>query len=105
VLQAADVFLLLSDASAREGLPFALLEAAASGLRLVAARGSGVDDLVKGIGGIVTNPEPGAVALAILSAMSDHDVSAARGWAVQHDLRVVAEAHQRTMLAAVEAKS
>lgn len=105
VFKAADVFLILSSAAAREGLPFSLLEAAASGLRLVAARGSGVDAVVEGIGGTVTEPEPAAVARAILSAMHNHQGSAARDWAVHNDVRAVTEAHRRAMLGAVEARA
>ena len=72
---------LLVSASRQEGLPIALLEGMASGLPVVATRVGEVTEVVQpDVTGLLVEPEdPGALASAILSILSDPDRLAAMG--------------------------
>ncbi|HEY7116360.1 MAG TPA: glycosyltransferase [Tepidisphaeraceae bacterium] len=99
VLDASDVFVL---SSLWEALPFALLEAMASGLPIVATAVAGVPELVlHGETGFLVQPaDPTGLASALRTLMASEELRASMGMAGQE--RVEREFSQRSMLAKTE---
>lgn len=91
---AADVFLFTSN-GAGEGLPYVLVEAAASGLPIVVNEGSG---FANAIPGLVTAPDnPAALASAIARAAAEGAPSELTAWGRSRGLSHWLEAHRTVM--------
>ncbi|WP_298944462.1 glycosyltransferase family 4 protein [uncultured Microbacterium sp.] len=93
LLSAADYHLWTSD-GVGEGFPTVLLEASWHSVPTVAASDSGFATMVKSAGGVVTEPDAEAMAVAILDD-SEHGASGASAlaWAKQHTLSDWSTAH------------
>lgn len=96
VYRAADV-LVHPTSGEGEGLPLALLEAAACGLPAVVCNDSGLAPLVAGWGSIATGPTAAGVAAAVLATRSPDRCAAARRWAGHHSLDGWVAAHLEVM--------
>jgi glycosyltransferase involved in cell wall biosynthesis len=88
---AADVFVMTSD---REGMPLALLEAAAAGLPVVASRVQGLREFVRD-NGMLAEPSPEAFAAALNKLLPDKKEMArlsraSREWASRHTWPLIA---------------
>jgi len=100
VYRAADVLVHPTN-GAGEGLPFTLLEAAASGLPSVVCADSGLSAVVDGWGAVATHASGAAIAVAALTLDGDEVRGSARAWAGRHAMEPWIDAHLAVLRVAV----
>jgi glycosyltransferase involved in cell wall biosynthesis len=84
---------LFPTAGGGEGLPLAMLEAAACGVPIVSVAGSGVEEITLAAGGEVGDPSPSSIAAAIDRAIGSPRSELARRWAEAHEVTRWLAAH------------
>jgi glycosyltransferase involved in cell wall biosynthesis len=92
VLHSSDVCV-FPTSGASEGFPLAILEAAACGVPFVATLDSGLTEVTSAAGGVIAEPRPEDIALAIASLLDEDHRHVVRRWAEAHDVDRWLSAH------------